>query len=120
MQNVNVSNDNLATTLHYACKGNIEVMECLLQSGKIDVNAKDKDDITPLLSVISAGCSLSLDRTKLLLQHKMFDFNATTTISGISGTAVWEQITPSLQHYYLAKLEKELQELRKAEPPAKN
>ena len=40
-------------------------MEELLKSDKIDVDAKDKDGLTPLLTVFS-GSSLSLKRSKLL------------------------------------------------------
>ena len=82
---VNAQDDKLATPLHYACKGKIELMEELLKSDRIDVNAKDKDGLTPLLSVISKSSSV-LERTKLLLQHKRIDVNATATITGISGT----------------------------------
>ena len=79
----NAQDDKLATPLHYACKGSIELMEELLKSDKIDVNARDKDGITPLHFVIS-GCSFSLEKTKLLLQQKRIDVNATATISGIT------------------------------------
>ena len=84
--NVNAQDNKLAAPLHFACVGKIKSMKELLKSDKIDVNARDEDGVTPLLSVMSDQCSLSLERAKTLLQYKRIDVNASAIISGISGT----------------------------------